>query len=130
MSIMSVFFLTAALAYGQNADQNLLGFAPVTRVPSVSDDTVHIRGVAYQFLKSRKIRLEGATIKVVEFPQIETLAGKNGYYDLIVPAHAQVTPYIAMKGYHTTYLQTFTTDGQDLNNVHFEIPKTIPEHEF
>jgi hypothetical protein len=39
-----------------------------------------------------------------------------------VPDHARVTPYIVDAGYHTIYLQTFTTNGEDLVNVNFQTP--------
>jgi len=39
-----------------------------------------------------------------------------------VPNHARVTPYVTAAGYHTIYLQTFTTAGEDLANVNFQTP--------
>ena len=39
-----------------------------------------------------------------------------------MPNRATVTPYIVAPGYHTIYLQTFRTAGQDLRNVNFQTP--------
>ena len=83
--------------------------------------TVHLRGTAYEFNNSSK-RLAGATIRVAERPALRARARANGTYDLAVPDRAKVTPYIEAPGYHTIYLQTFTTAGEDLGNVNFQTP--------
>jgi hypothetical protein len=83
--------------------------------------TVHFRGTAYEF-NNGKILLNGATIRVVEFPKLKATVQRDGRYDLMVPDHAKVTPYIVDPGYHTIYLQTFTTNGEDLANVNFQTP--------
>ena len=83
--------------------------------------TVHLRGTAYEFNKVH-VLLTGATIRVAEFPRLKAVVGPNGRYDLAVPNHARITPYIVDPGYHTVYLQTFTTAGEDLANVNFQTP--------
>ena len=83
--------------------------------------TVHLRGTAYEFNNVHTL-LAGATIRVAEFPQLKAVVGTNGRYDLVVPNRARITPYIVDPGYHTVYLQTFTTDGEDLANVNFQTP--------
>jgi hypothetical protein len=83
--------------------------------------TVHLRGTAYEFNNVHTL-LAGATIRVAEIPQLNAVVGKNGRYDLTVPDRAEITPYIVAPGYHTVYLQTFTTDGEDLANVNFQTP--------
>ena len=83
--------------------------------------TVHLRGTAYEFNKVHTL-LAGATIRVAEFPQLKAVVGKTGRYELIVPDHARITPYIVAPGYHTIYLQTFATGGEDLANVNFQTP--------
>ncbi len=83
--------------------------------------TVHLRGTAYEF-NSVHIMLAGATIRVAEYPKLRATVGSDGRYDLTVPDRARVTPYIVDPGYHTIYLQTFTTDGEDLANVNFQTP--------
>ena len=85
--------------------------------------TVHLRGTAYEF-NNVKVRLGGATIRVVEFPQLHATAAANGSYDLAVPDRSKVTPYIVAAGHHTIHLQTFTTAGEDLANVNFQTPTT------
>ena len=47
---------------------------------------------------------------------------RDGTYDLTVPDRATVTPYIVAAGHHTIYLQTFRTDGEDLDRVNFQTP--------
>jgi outer membrane protein assembly factor BamB len=66
--------------------------------------------------------LAGATIRVAEYPRLRAVVRGDGRYDLVVPDRAKVTPYIVARGYHTIYLQTFTTDGEDLVNVNFQTP--------
>jgi hypothetical protein len=83
--------------------------------------SVHIRGTAYEF-NNVKVRLAGASIRVVEFPKLKATPRANGSYDLVVPAKAKITPYITFKGYSQVHLQTFTTAGKDLANVNFQTP--------
>ena len=80
---------------------------------------VHLRGTAYEF--NAKPVIAGATIRVAEIPSARATTRANGSYDLVVPARRRVTPYIAAPGYHTIYLQTFTTN-QSLENVNFQTP--------
>ena len=82
---------------------------------------VHLRGTAYEFNNTRVV-LSGATIRVAEFPKLTATVRPDGTYDLAVPDHARVTPYITAAGYHTIYLQTFATAGENLKNVNFQTP--------
>lgn len=82
---------------------------------------VHLRGTAYEFNNVHTL-LAGATIRVAEFPSLKTTVQPDGRYDLAVPDRARVTPYIVKPGYHTIYLQTFTTNGESLANVNFQTP--------
>jgi hypothetical protein len=83
--------------------------------------SVHIRGTAYEF-NNTKVRLGGATIRVAERPRIRATVRRNGSYDLVVPDRAKITPYITAAGYHTIYLQTFRTAGENLARVNFQTP--------
>jgi len=82
---------------------------------------VHIRGTAYEF-NNVKVRLGGATIRVAERPRIRATVRPDGSYDLVVPDRATITPYITAAGYHTIYLQTFRTAGENLARVNFQTP--------
>lgn len=82
---------------------------------------VHIRGTAYEFNNS-DLRLAGATIRVAEQPRLHATTKPDGSYDLAVPNHTRVTPYIIAAGHHTIYLQTFRTAGEDLARVNFQTP--------
>jgi hypothetical protein len=82
---------------------------------------VHIRGTAYEF-NNTKVRLGGATIRVAERPRIRATVRRDGSYHLVVPDRSSITPYITAPGYHTVYLQTFRTDGEDLARVNFQTP--------
>jgi hypothetical protein len=106
-------FIVVALTVGVVGAVSALG-APAAK-------TVQLRGTAYEFNNVRTL-LAGATIRVAEFPQLKAVVGTNGRYNLVVPDHASITPYIVAPGYHTIYLQTFTTDGEDLANVNFQTP--------
>ena len=50
-------------------------------------------------------------------------SGATDSYDLVVPDRRKVTPYITAPGYHTIYLQTFRTAGEDLARVNFQTPR-------
>jgi hypothetical protein len=88
---------------------------------SASARSVHIRGTAYEF-NNTKVRLAGATIRVAERPRIRATVQRDGRYDLVVPDRASITPYITAAGYHTIYLQTFRTAGENLDRVNFQTP--------
>jgi hypothetical protein len=97
----------------------LLAFA--APAGAASTPTVHLRGTAYEFNKV-ETKLAGAKIRVAELPKLSATVRKDGTYDLAVPDRARITPYIVATGYHTIYLQTFTTDGEDLANGNFQTP--------
>lgn len=100
----------------------MLALAAAGLVPaSAAGATVDLRGTAYEFNKPAK-RLAGATIRVAERPRLRARVRANGAYRLAVPDRARVTPYIEVPGYHTIYLQTFTTAGRDLDRVNFQVP--------
>ena len=82
---------------------------------------VHIRGTAYEF-NNTDLRLRGATIRVAEQPRLHATTKPDGSYDLAVPDHTTVTPYISAAGHHSIYLQTFRTAGEDLARVNFQTP--------
>ena len=84
--------------------------------------SVHIRGTAYEF-NNAAVRLGGATVRVAERPRIRATVRRDGSYDLVVPDRANITPYITATGYHTIYLQTFRTAGEDLARVNFQTPR-------
>ncbi len=99
----------------------IAAIALVSAAPAGAAARVHLRGTAYEF-NVVKVRLAGAAIKVVEYPKLSAKVAKDGTYDLAVPDHAKVTPYIVAPGYRTIHLQTFTTAGEDLANVNFQTP--------
>lgn len=86
-------------------------------------DTVTITGNVYAFIFAGNLdRLEGAVVKVEEFPEIEAIAGPNGAYSIEVPNDADITPYATSPGYYPVHDQTFHTHGKDLNQVNFQMP--------
>ncbi len=89
---------------------------------NASARSVHIRGIAYEF-NNTTVRLGGATVRVAERPRIRATVRRNGSYDLVVPDRANITPYITAVGYHTIYLQTFRTAGENLARVNFQTPR-------
>ena len=78
--------------------------------------TVHIRGTAYEF-NNGKVRLGGAKVGVAEDRRFRATTRSDGTYDLVVPDHARVTPFITAAGYHSIHLQTFRTGGANLYRV-------------
>jgi hypothetical protein len=99
----------------------LAGALACSAGPAAAARSVHLRGTAYEF-NNTGVRLAGATIRVAELPRVRATVRANGSYDLVVPDRTRVTPYIVAVGYHTIYLQTFTTTGEDLVNVNFQTP--------
>ena len=81
---------------------------------------VHLTGTAYAF--DNQIPIAGATIRVAELPRATTTTAADGSYELTVPAHGRVTPYIEAAGFHGIYLQTFSTRGEDIERVNFQVP--------
>jgi hypothetical protein len=98
-----------------------IGLALLAGAAGARAKTVHIRGTAYEFNNTDTL-LGGATIRVAEYPRVRATTRRNGTYDLAVPDHARVTPYIVAAGHHTIYLQTFRTAGEDLARVNFQTP--------
>ncbi|HWI72542.1 MAG TPA: hypothetical protein VNT55_11335 [Baekduia sp.] len=98
-----------------------LGAALAVPAAASAASTVHLRGTAYEF-NNVKVKLAGAQVRVAEDPTLGATVKQDGTYDLKVPDGKQVTPYINAAGHHTIYLQTFATDGQDLENVNFQVP--------
>jgi hypothetical protein len=100
-----------------------------TGTPDADGDpnTARLTGTAYTFNQcaaepeQTQCRIVGATIHLVEFPDLSTTTDDAGAYALDVPAGSTVTPYIVADGYRTIYLQTYTVDG-DLENVNFQTP--------
>ena len=82
--------------------------------------TVKLRGTAYAF--NAKPVIAGARVRVAELPSARATTKRDGSYVLTVPSRARVTPYIVAPGYHSIYLQTFTTGRRDLANVNFQTP--------
>jgi hypothetical protein len=109
----------ALVALGLTA--TALASSPTTAI--ADEGTVTISGTAYEFNNVRTM-LAGAIVQVVEEPGLTTTVAEDGTYELDVPDHATLTPYITAEGYGTIHLQTFTTDGQDLVNVNFQTPTT------
>jgi hypothetical protein len=95
--------------------------AAAAAAPVASAEAVTLRGTAYEFNKVQ-VKLAGAQVRVAEDPTLGATVGADGTYALTVPDGRKVTPYINAAGHHTIYLQTFTTDGQDLENVNFQTP--------
>ena len=97
-----------------------LGVALLAAAPA-SAKSVVLRGTAYEFNKV-EVKLGGAQVRVAEDPSLGATVRPDGTYALKVPDGRKVTPYINAAGHHSIHLQTFTTDGQDLENVNFQVP--------
>lgn len=109
----------AAATLGLALVPHVSNAAPVHDSPA--DATVTMSGTAYEFNRVHTM-LGGAVIHLAEDPDVTTTVADDGTYALEVPDGTDITPYITKDGYATIYLQTFTTDGQDLRNVNFQTP--------
>jgi hypothetical protein len=88
-------------------------------------DTVTVSGRAYVF-NHMSDYIEGATIRVREFPELSATTDANGDYVLEVPDDANVTPYIdPPDGYNQIDLQTFHTRGENIENANFQTPADL-----
>lgn len=95
--------------------------AAATTTAQAVTKKIHITGTAYEF-NNTKVKLKGAKVKVAEIPSAGATVKADGTYDLVVPDKKSVTPYIVASGYHTVYLQTFKTDGENLEHVNIQTP--------
>jgi len=94
--------------------------APAPTTPPMG----HIRGTAYTFNTPDPIA--GATVSLVEMPEISAVTGADGSYELAVPIGMAVTPVIEAEGHHSIHLQTFTVDddheGSEIDGANFQTP--------
>ncbi len=81
---------------------------------------VHVRGTVYTF--DDQTPIAGATVRVAELPSLSTQTGPDGSYDLLVPDGTKLTPYADAVGHHRIYLQTYVSQGRDLERVNFQMP--------
>ncbi len=81
---------------------------------------VHVRGTVYTF--DDQTPIAGATVRVAELPSLSTQTGPDGSYDLLVPDGTKFTPYADSAGHHRIYLQTYVSQGKDLERVNFQMP--------
>jgi len=95
----------------------------VVAAPAVaaSPAKVHFRGTAYEF-NNVKTMLAGGVVKVAEYPALSAKIASDGSYDIALPNKKKVTLYAVADGYHSIYTQTFTTDGENLENVNLQTP--------
>jgi hypothetical protein len=81
---------------------------------------IHVRGTVYTFDGSTPIA--GATVRVAELPGLSAQTGPDGAYDLVVSDGTRFTPYVDAAGHHRIYLQTYVSQGKDLERVNFQVP--------
>ena len=87
--------------------------------PVAEEATVEIRGVAYQF-RSHTL-LQGATIGLVERPDLTAMTEMDGSYTLSgVPVGVPVTPWVELAGHAVGHHQTFTLTD-DLDRLYFQV---------
>ena len=97
-----------------------MGAAAVVVACGGGDNTVQLSGTAYRF-NATSTRIAGATVRIVEMPELSAVTDSNGVYTLAVPAGKGVTPYITAPGYRSIHLQTFKP-VENLANVNFQTP--------
>ena len=94
--------------------------------PSPPDPTAVITGTAYTF-NTRNV-IAGATIRVVELPDVVAVTEADGSYRLEVPRGSTVTAYIEAEGHGSIHVQTFVLDddhdGTEIAGVNFQTPTT------
>lgn len=81
--------------------------------------TVRLRGVVFAFAGGQL--LADARVTIAERPELTTTTDASGAWELEVPDGVPVTPYAELMRYQTMHLETFTTSGQDLERVNFQL---------
>jgi hypothetical protein len=81
---------------------------------------IHVSGTVYTF--DNQTPIAGATVRVAELPGLSAPSGPDGSYDLLVPDGTRFTPYADAPGHHRIYLQTYVSQGRDLQRVNFQVP--------
>lgn len=81
---------------------------------------IHVRGTVYTF--DDQTPIAGATVRVAELPGVSAQTRFDGSYDLVVPDGTKFTPYADSAGHHRIYLQTYVSQGKDLERVNFQMP--------
>ena len=81
---------------------------------------IHVRGTVYTF--DDQTPIAGAVVRVAELPGLSAQSGPDGSYDLLVPDGAKFTPYVDAAGHHRIYLQTFVSQGRNLERANFQMP--------
>lgn len=92
------------------------------------DDTtfVQVSGNAFSFAPPGFPgfgRIEGATISVLEMPEMATTTGDNGYFQFdALPTGTDTTFVLEADGYPTAHTKTFRFAGEDVERVTFQVP--------
>lgn len=81
---------------------------------------IHVSGTVYTF--DNQTPIAGATVRIAELPGLSTQSGPDGRYDLLVPDGTRFTPFADAPGHHRIYLQTYVSQGRDLQRVNFQVP--------
>ena len=86
---------------------------------SLAGGNVQLSGVVYTF--NTPFPVAGARVAIAEHPELSTITDAAGRYALSVPDNEEVTPFAEMSGYRTMHLQTFETDGESIQDAHFQL---------
>jgi hypothetical protein len=81
---------------------------------------IQVSGTVYTF--DDQIPIAGAAVRVAELPRLSAMTAPDGSYDLTVPDGTKFTPYVDAAGHHRIYLQTYVSQGKDLERVNFQVP--------
>jgi hypothetical protein len=81
---------------------------------------IHVSGTVYTF--DNQTPIAGATVRVAELPSLSARSGPDGSYELLVPDGTRFTLYADAPGHHRIFLQTYVSQGRDLQRVNFQMP--------
>jgi len=86
-----------------------------------SGGTITVSGNVFLFNQGQ--RIEGATITVLEFSDLEATSGEEGYFEFEdMPSGSEATFLFEHPDYPTTQTKTFTLGDEDLEQVTFQVP--------
>lgn len=85
--------------------------------------TVSFSGIAWAFALGPYGRISGATVSILEMPELETTTNTEGEFTIEgLPVGSEATLVLEHPEHPLTYTKTFTVPDADLDDVTFQIP--------
>ena len=90
---------------------------------SSNTETISVSGIAWVFRLGPYGRIDGATVSVLEHPDITTTTAADGTFTIEgVPVGSEATFVLSHDNHPLTYTKTFTVPADDVVDLTFQIP--------